>query len=152
KETAYMFADELVALHDACPDADITYLANLDERGLPKVRADAARIKDQMEAAGVRMELVGALDEYGANGDALGARIRDIAPSFALIAGVPHAIPPEYTNGIECFSITNGPRQVEPLRAIGHQHVMVEVDLHPKTLGVTQIVGSEFGAVLRSLV
>jgi len=152
KETAYMFADELVALHDACPDADITYLANLDERGLPKVRADAARIKNQMEAAGVRMELVGALDEYGANGDALGARIRDIAPSFALIAGVPHAIPPEYTNGIECFSITNGPRQVEPLRAIGHQHVMVEVDLHPKTLGVTQIVGSEFGAVLRSLV
>ena len=152
KETAYMFADELVALHDACPDADITYLANLDERGLPKVRADAARIKNQMEAAGVRMELVGALDEYGANGDALGAWIRDIAPSFALIAGVPHAIPPEYTNGIECFSITNGPRQVEPLRAIGHQHVMVEVDLHPKTLGVTQIIGSEFGAVLRSLV
>jgi len=152
KETAYMFADELVALHDTCPDANITYLANLDERGLPKVRADAARIKDQMEAAGVRMELVGALDEYGANGDALGTRIRDIAPSFALIAGVPHAIPPEYTNGIECFSITNGPRQVEPLRAIGHQHVMVEVDLHPKTLGVTQIVGSEFGAVLRSLV
>ncbi|MFA5415340.1 MAG: Ni-sirohydrochlorin a,c-diamide reductive cyclase catalytic subunit [Methanoregula sp.] len=152
KETAYMFADELVALHDACPDADITYLANLDERGLPKVRADAARIKNQMEAAGVRMELVGALDEYGANGDALGAWIRDIAPSFALIAGVPHAISPEYTNGIECFSITNGPRQVEPLRAIGHQHVMVEVDLHPKTLGVTQIIGSEFGAVLRSLV
>ncbi|GAB6285371.1 MAG: Ni-sirohydrochlorin a,c-diamide reductive cyclase catalytic subunit [Methanoregula sp.] len=152
KETAYMFADELVALHDTCPDADITYLANLDERGLPKVRADAARIKNQMEAAGVRMELVGALDEYGANGDVMGARIRDIAPSFALIAGVPHAIPPEYTNGIECFSITNGPRQVEPLRVIGHQHVMVEVDLHPKTLGVTQIVGSEFGAVLRSLV
>jgi len=152
KETAYMFADELVALHDSCPDADITYLANLDERGLPKVRADAARIKEQMEAAGVRMELVGALDEYGANGDALGTRIRDIAPSFALIAGVPHAIPPEYTNGIECFSITNGPRQVEPLRAMGHQHVMVEVALHPKTLGVTQIVGSEFGAVLRSLV
>ena len=74
------------------------------------------------------------------------------APAFALIAGVPHAIPPEYTDGIECFSVTNGPRQVEPLRAIGHRHVMVEVDLHPKTLGVTKIVESEFGAVLRSLV
>ena len=59
---------------------------------------------------------------------------------------------PEYTDGIECFSVTNGPRQVEPLRAIGHRHVMVEVDLHPKTLGVTKIVESEFGAVLRSLV
>jgi hypothetical protein len=28
---------------------------------------------------------------------------------------------------------------------------MVEVDLHPKTLGVRQIVESEFGAVLRSI-
>ena len=152
KETAYMFADELLALHDACPDADVTYIANLDERGLPKVRRDARRIFNEMAERGVKPEVVGALDEYGANGDALGRRIQEIAPAFALIAGVPHAIPPEYTDGIECFSVTNGPRQVEPLRAIGHRHVMVEVDLHPKTLGVTKIVPSEFGAVLRSLV
>ena len=38
KETAYMFADELIALHDVCPDADITYIANLEGRGLPKTR------------------------------------------------------------------------------------------------------------------
>ncbi|MHB8163058.1 MAG: Ni-sirohydrochlorin a,c-diamide reductive cyclase catalytic subunit [Methanoregula sp.] len=151
KETAYMFADELIALHDKCPDADITYIANLNQRGLPKVRVDAARILDEMKKRGVKVELLGALDEYGANGDALGKRIREFAPSFALIAGVPHAIPGEYTTGIECFSITNGPRQVEPLRDLGHQHVMVEIDLHPKTLGVRDIVESEFGAVLRSL-
>jgi putative methanogenesis marker 13 metalloprotein len=151
KETAYMFADELIALHDACPDADVTYIANLDQRGLPKVRADAKRILDEMISRGLNIELIGALDEYGANGDILGKRIREIAPSFALIAGVPHAIPMEYTTSIECFSITNGPRQVEPLRDLGHQHVMVEIDLHPKTLGVRDIVESEFGAVLRSL-
>jgi hypothetical protein len=29
--------------------------------------------------------------------------------------------------------------------------VIVEVDLHPKTLGVRHIVESEFGAVLRSI-
>ena len=39
-----MFADELIALHEVCPDADITYIANLEERGLPKVRRDAERI------------------------------------------------------------------------------------------------------------
>jgi putative methanogenesis marker 13 metalloprotein len=151
KETAYMFADELIALHDACPDADITYIANLDNGGLPKVRADAGRILTEMENRRVCPELIGSLDEYGANGDALGARIREIAPSFALIAGVPHAIPPEYTNGIECFAVTNGPRQVAPLKAIGHRHVLVEIDLHPRTLGVSEIVESEFGAVIRSL-
>jgi len=151
KETAYMFADELAALHDACPDADITYIANLAERGLPKVRRDAERILEGLRAQGLDPELIGALDEYGANGEALGLRIRELKPDFALIAGVPHAIPPEYLEGIECFSVTNGPRQVEPLKEQGHRHVMVEVDLHPKTLGVREIVRSEFGDILRSL-
>jgi putative methanogenesis marker 13 metalloprotein len=151
KETAYMFADELIALHDACPGAEITYIANLEPRGLPKVRQDAANVAEGLAAAGVPVELIGSLDEYGATGDRLGERIREIQPDFALIAGVPHAIPPEYTDGIEVFSITNGPRQVEPLKEIGHQHVVVEVDLHPKTLGVRSIVESEFGAVLRSM-
>ena len=151
KETAYMFADELIALHDACPGADITYIANLDQRGLPKTRLDAERIYNEMKQRGLSIEIIGALDEYGANGDLLGKRLQEIKAAFALIAGVPHAIPPEYTSRIECFSVTNGPRQVEPLKAIGHQHVIVEIDLHPKTLGVREIVGSEFGAVLRSI-
>lgn len=151
KETAYMFADELLALHDICPEAHISYIANLEQRGLPKVRVDAKRILDGMDKRGVIPECIGALDEYGANGDTIGKRIRNLNPDFALIAGVPHAIPPEYTRNIECFSITNGPRQVAPLRAIGHQHVIVEVDLHPKTLGVRSIVESEFGLVIRSM-
>ena len=151
KETAYMFADELTALHEVCPDAPITYIANLEERGLPKVRRDAARILAGMRDAGVDPVLLGALDEYGANGPAIGEKIREINPDYVLLVGVPHAVPPEYTEGIEVFSITNGPRQVEPLRWLGHQHVVVEVDLHPKTLGVREIVESEFGAVLRSM-
>jgi len=146
-----MFADELIGLHDACPDAAVTYIANLEDRGLPKVRADADRILAGMREKEVDPELLGALDEYGANGTAIGERLREIDPDFALIVGVPHAVPPEYTEGIEVFSITNGPRQVEPLREIGHRHVMVEIDLHPKTLGVRDIVESEFGAVLRSM-
>ena len=151
KETAYMFVDELIALHDRCPGADITYLVNLDQRGLPKTRNDARIILAELESRGISPRIVGALDEYGANGDALGKELQNLAPAFALIAGVPHAIPPEFTRGIECFSVTNGPRQVEPLREIGHQHVIVEVDLHPKTLGVRHIVESEFGAMLRSI-
>jgi putative methanogenesis marker 13 metalloprotein len=151
KETAYMFADELLALHDACPGARVSYIANLEPRGLPKVRRDAERILEGMRKGGVDPELIGALDEYGANGEGLGKRISALAPDFALIAGVPHAIPPEYTRGIECFSVTNGPRQVEPLKDLGHQHVVVEVDLHPQTLGVREIVESEFGSVLRSM-
>ncbi len=151
KETAYMFADELLALHDVCPDAPVTYLANLEERGLPKVREDARIIRAGLAQRGLSPEMLGALDEYGANGDAIGERVTAESPAFLLLAGVPHAVPPEYTRGIEVFSVTNGPRQVEPLRMLGHRHVVVEVDLHPKTLGVRHLVESEFGAVLRSL-
>jgi hypothetical protein len=151
KETAYMFADELLALHEVCPDADITYIANLEERGLPKVRGDASRIKAAFNEAGVPLELIGALDEYGATGDKIGEKIQEIKPDFALIAGVPHAIPPAFTQGTRCYSITNGPRQVAPLKKIGHHYVVVEIDLHPKTLGVRQVIESEFGAVLRSM-
>ncbi|MDD4127305.1 MAG: Ni-sirohydrochlorin a,c-diamide reductive cyclase catalytic subunit, partial [Methanomicrobium sp.] len=46
KETAYMFADCLIALKDTCPDADIKYIANLEDRGLPKVRNDAKNIRE----------------------------------------------------------------------------------------------------------
>jgi Ni-sirohydrochlorin a,c-diamide reductive cyclase subunit CfbD len=64
---------------------------------------------------------------------------------------VPHALPISALKGMEIFSITNGPRQVKPLRSLGHQHVTVELDLHPKTMGVINLVESEFGATLRSL-
>ena len=152
KETAYMFADELLALHDAVPDGDIVYVANLEERGLPKVRGDAAAILSQMRSRGVDPVLCGALDEYGENGAAIAAKISEVKPDFLLLAGVPHAVSPEAVAGITVFSVTNGPRQVAPLKEQGHAHVMVEIDLHPKTLGVHEIVESEFGAVLRSVV
>lgn len=152
KETAYMFADILLGLHDAAPDAHVIYSANLEMKGLPKVQRDAERISTELTNRGLSFTSQGALDEYGATGDLLGSWIQNIKPDFALIVGVPHAIPAHYLDGIECFSVTNGPRQVGPLKEQGHAHVMVEVDLHPRTLGVTSIVESEFGAVLRSLV
>ncbi|HIJ06248.1 MAG: Putative methanogenesis marker 13 metalloprotein [Methanomicrobiales archaeon 53_19] len=151
KETAYMFMDELCALHEAAPDADIIYYANLDDRGLPKVRGDAERIRTEAEERGLPLSIIGSLDEYGALGDELGRAIRERDPEYLFIVGVPHAVPAEYTEGITVFSITNGPRQVAPLRELGHRHVLVEIDLHPKTLGVRSIVESEFGAVLRSM-
>ena len=151
KETAYMFADELLALHDTVPDADITYVANLEGRGLPKVRGDAAAILAEMRERGVDPVLCGALDEYGENGSAIAEIIAEAHPDFVLLVGVPHAVIPEALQGITVFSVTNGPRQVSPLKEQGHAYVMVEIDLHPKTLGVHEIVESEFGAVLRSV-
>jgi hypothetical protein len=37
------------------------------------------------------------------------------------------------------------------MKEMGHDYVIVEIDLHPKTLGVNNIVESEFGATLREV-
>ncbi|HJJ36080.1 MAG TPA: Ni-sirohydrochlorin a,c-diamide reductive cyclase catalytic subunit [Methanocorpusculum sp.] len=151
KETAYMFADYLCAVHETCPDADITYVANLEQRGLPKVRGDAEAILRELEDRGIRPACIGALDEYGENGKRLDELIGREKPEFIVLAGVPHAVSPESIQGRIVISSTNGPRQAEPLKRQGHTHVIVELDLHPKTIGVHSIVESEFGAVLRSI-
>ncbi len=151
KETAYMFADYLCAVHECVPEANVTFVANLEARGLPKVRGDAAMILAELNERGLYPELIGALDEYGGNGSRIAERIAEVNPEFILLVGVPHAVSPAALAGITVFSVTNGPRQVLPLKEQGHAHVMVEVDLHPKTLGVHNIVESEFGAVLRSM-
>lgn len=155
KETAYMFADITTAVFEVAGNQVDTF-ANLDENvGLPKVRRDAANIARDLRERDVSFELIGGLDEYPIAGESV-ARMAEEGRvkgkyDFAVISGVPHAIPAPALKGLEVFSITNGPRQVKPLRDSGHQHVLVELDLHPKTMGVTSLVESEFGATLRAL-
>jgi putative methanogenesis marker 13 metalloprotein len=152
KETAYMFADITAAVSEVA-GGQVDTLANLDDRvGLPKVRRDASNIAGDLQRKGVDFRLIGGLDEYPVTGEAVSHLISKAGYDFAVISGVPHALPVSALQGMEIFSITNGPRQVRPLRDLGHQHVTVELDLHPKTMGVTSLVESEFGATLRALI
>lgn len=156
KETAYMFADITAAVSEAA-GAQVDTLVNLDDSvGLPKVRRDARNIARDLNERGLSFEITGGLDEYPIAGDAVSRLVEKESAEngrydFAVISGVPHAIPASMLQGLEVFSITNGPRQVKPLRDAGHQHVIVELDLHPKTMGVTSLVESEFGATIRAL-
>lgn len=151
KETAYMFADITAAVFEVA-GGQVETLANLDDRvGLPKVRRDAANIARDLQLRGVDFKLIGGLDEYPITGEAVSRLVKKGDYDFAVISGVPHALPASVLQGLEIFSITNGPRQVKPLRDLGHQHVTVELDLHPKTMGVTSLVESEFGATIRAL-
>ncbi len=156
KETAYMFADINAAVAQVAKarGTEITTLANLDQnKGLAKVRQDAKNILSGLLERDVAIDgIIGGLDEYPIAGEEVARWLEeDDDYDFAVISGVPHAIPIDVLARMEIFSITNGPRQVRPLRELGHQHVLVEIDLHPKTMGVSSIVESEFGATLRGL-
>jgi nitrogenase molybdenum-iron protein alpha/beta subunit len=98
-------------------------------------------------------ENIGGMDEYPVTGEKVSNIIAEKYSGFdfAVISGVPHAIPMDSMQEMEVISVTNGPRQVIPLREMGHEHVLVEIDLHPKTLGVSNIVESDFGATMREV-
>ncbi|MHC1631928.1 MAG: Ni-sirohydrochlorin a,c-diamide reductive cyclase catalytic subunit [Methanotrichaceae archaeon] len=156
KETAYMFADINAAVAEVAEahGAKITTLANLDaNKGLSKVRLDAKNILRDLSERNLEIDqIIGGLDEYSIAGESVAQYISDHGSyDFVVLSGVPHAIPADCLNDMEIFSITNGPRQVRPIRNLGHDHIVVEVDLHPKTIGVNRIVESEFGAILREL-
>ncbi|HUL61763.1 MAG TPA: Ni-sirohydrochlorin a,c-diamide reductive cyclase catalytic subunit [Methanocella sp.] len=158
KETAYMFADVHMAVDQAARKLGApapAVLANLDRTvGLPRIRRYAETITATFEGQGMKIDhLTGGLDEYPTAGDRAAAIIRERYAScdYAVISGLPHGVPADALKGMEIFSITNGPRTVEPLKRQGHHHVMVEIDLHPKTLGVNRVVPSEFGDTLRSM-
>ena len=67
---------------------------------------------------------------------------------LVVVAGVPHALPIEKLNA-KSIAITDGPRLVEPLKKLGYDWVVTELDAHAKTLGTDKIVSSDFGTVLR---
>jgi len=159
KETGYMFADINAAVNQAAnmlrSGSELINMANLDDTlGLGRVRAHASNIASDLQDMGITVhETIGGLDEYPVVGDKVNRLIKEKYNDFdfVVITGVPHAISMDNLQGMEIFSVTNGPRQVLPLKEMGHDHVIVEIDLHPKTLGVSHIVESEFGATLREI-
>jgi Ni-sirohydrochlorin a,c-diamide reductive cyclase subunit CfbD len=158
KETAYMFADVHLAVAEAAKKLGAPVpvtIANLTpDVGLLRIRRYAATITATFTENGMTVDhLTGGLDEYPMAGDKAAAVIRERYADYdyAVISGLPHGIPADALKGMEIFSITNGPRTVVPLKKQGHQHVLVEIDLHPKTLGMNRVVPSEFGDTLRSM-
>jgi len=156
KETAFMFADILRAVNKVAEPSQIINIANLDkEVGLKKIRGYSETILDELAADGIAIDhIIGGLDEYPVAGEKAAALIRDLYSSydFAVLLGIPHGVPLEkYGIKMEIFSVTNGPRTVEPLKWLGHDHAVLEIDLHPKTMGATGIIPSEFGDTLLKL-
>ncbi|BDC35703.1 Ni-sirohydrochlorin a,c-diamide reductive cyclase catalytic subunit [Candidatus Methanoliparum sp. LAM-1] len=153
KETTYIFADIMRAVNEVSHDIKPINIANLSSNlGLSKIRNDAKIIKRDLEKSGVKIDYItGGLDEYAITGKKAAEIVKKLNVDFLVIAGVPHAVPLKNMD-YEIFSITNGLRQVEPLKKIlKHQYVIVEVDLHPKTMGVRSIINSEFGNILRDM-
>jgi putative methanogenesis marker 13 metalloprotein len=153
KETSYLFSDILkIQFNKINPDNMPFIIANLDENtGLPRIRQHAANIKKELKNNGIEIDVItGGLDEYPVTGKKAVEALKDIEVDFLVVAGVPHALPIETLN-TETLAITDGPRLVKPLKELGYTYVVTELDAHAKTLGVCEIVGSDFGDAVKKV-
>ena len=153
KETSYLFSDILkIQFKKYFPNNKITILANLDEKvGLPRIRQHATNIKNELLENGIVIDTItGGLDEYPITGKLAVDILKDKKFDIVVVAGVPHALPIEEVDTIK-IAITDGPRLVEPLKKLGYNYVVTELDAHAKTLGTNHIVPSDFGDALKAL-
>jgi len=153
KETSYLFSDILKIPFDKFYTKNkVTLIANLDNSvGLPRIRQHAVNIKKELFDSGVTLDTItGGLDEYPLTGEVAAKVLKEEKFDIVVVAGVPHSLPIEDIDAVT-IAITDGPRLVEPLKNLGYNHVVTELDAHSKTLGTDRIVPSDFGDALRGL-
>jgi putative methanogenesis marker 13 metalloprotein len=151
KETAYLFADIInFDYAEINPENKPIIVANLDENiGLERIRGHAVNIKNELP-----MDIdciTGGLDEYPITANNAYEYLKDMNLDLVVVFGVPHAFPVENVDA-ESVAVTDGPRLVEPLRELGYDNVVAELDAHSKTLGTDKIVDSDFGLMIRSAI
>lgn len=155
KETSYLFADVMNIDFDAInKNNKPTIIANLDENiGLPRIRDHAKNIKKDLAKNNIAIDYItGGLDEYPITPRKAEEILKQNNYDLVIIAGVPHALKIEELNkNTETIAVTDGPRLVEPLRQLGYNHVVAELDAHSKTLGTEHIVDSDFGMMIRTV-
>lgn len=153
KETSYLFADILnIPFREYFPENDYTVIANLDENvGLPRIRGHASNIINELNESGTTVNhITGGLDEYPVTGITAEEILNEGNFDLVVVMGVPHAFPIEKVNSVT-VAVTDGPRLVEPLKSLGYDYVVTELDAHSKTLGTDKIVPSDLGDSLRGL-
>ncbi len=153
KETSYLFADLLkIPFKKVNNKNPPLIIANLDEEiGLPRIRGHAQNIMNELKNDNIIPDIItGGLDEYPLTGKKATQKLKDEPPDLVVVSGVPHALPIE-TITANSIAVTDGPRLVEPLKKLGYDYVVTELDAHAKTLGTDKIVPSDFGMILREM-
>ena len=153
KETSYLFSDLLkLPFKKFNPNNHPVLIGNLDDQvGLPRIRQHARNIKEELKKEGIILNnITGGLDEYPLTGEKAADILKKGSFDLVVVAGVPHALPIESVKGVS-IAVTDGPRLVEPLKKLGYDYVVTELDAHSKTLGTSKIVASDFGMTIREL-
>ncbi|MCS7139506.1 MAG: Ni-sirohydrochlorin a,c-diamide reductive cyclase catalytic subunit [Candidatus Nezhaarchaeota archaeon] len=154
KETAYLYSDIMLAIKEVLDytrvKANVTFIANLmQDRGLPKVRADASTILRELNERGIKINhFTGGLDEYALTNEAIQELVERIGGfDLSIILGVPQAIDVNHLG--KAIGVSSGNRTMSRLRSLGYFKVVNEEGAHVSVLGSRRIVKSELGEAIR---
>ncbi len=150
KETSYLFADIMtIDWAKYYPENVPVFISNTDENiGLPYIKHHAQTVNSTISKKSDY--ITGGLDEYPVTGIEAEKILNNLDSDLTVILGVPHAVDVTKIPG-KTVAVTDGPRLVEPLRQMGFDNVVTELDAHSKTLGAKSIVESEFAQTIRGL-
>lgn len=150
KETSYLFADIMTINWQEYNFKSPVYIANTDENiGLEYIKQHAKTVNETITKP--IDYTTGGLDEYPVTGEKAEEILGDLDSDVTIILGVPHAVNIENIPGTT-IAVTDGPRLVKPLKEMGYDYVVTELDAHSKTLGVDNIVESEFAQIIRGMI
>ena len=150
KETSYLFSDIMtIDWTKYYPENVPVFIANTDENiGLPYIRHHAVTVNKTIHKK--PDYITGGLDEYSVTGIKAEEILNTLNSDLTIVLGVPHAVDVTKVPG-ETIALTDGPRLVKPLRQMGFDNVVTELDAHSKTLGAKSVVESEFAQTIRGL-
>lgn len=150
KETSYLFGDIMTINWDEYNLPTPTYIANTDEEvGLEYIKEHAQIVNNTITKK--PDYITGGLDEYPITGLKAEDKLKELNSDLTIVLGVPHAVNPKEIPGVT-IAVTDGPRLVKPLKEMGYDYVVTELDAHSKTLGVHEIVDSEFAQTLKAII
>ncbi|MHC1635538.1 MAG: Ni-sirohydrochlorin a,c-diamide reductive cyclase catalytic subunit, partial [Candidatus Methanospirareceae archaeon] len=153
KELGYIFSDILAEINLVARryGAEVVNIANLDASlGLPRIKKYSRNIINELSEKGVKIDyIVGGIDDYTFSGEKAAMIMeKEVDAEVAIVIGNAHAVEIKREEMMK-VAITNGPREVIPLKRMGFDRVVVELDAHSKVVGTNYIVPSDFGDAIR---
>jgi putative methanogenesis marker 13 metalloprotein len=151
KELIYRFADIYVVLDEVrkTVGGKTRFIGNIDrEIGLPRIRRYADDVLNELESKGIKVDIVGGLDEYAVIGQRMKEKVEAEPTDLLIVVGIAHSYPNIPKDAI---LITDQPRQLANYLKSGYANSVGEIASHSMVMSARNIIALETSDTIREM-
>jgi putative methanogenesis marker 13 metalloprotein len=151
KELIYRFADIYVVLDEVrkTVGGKTRFIGNIDrEIGLPRIRRYADDVLNELESKGIKVDIVGGLDEYAVIGQRMKEKVEAEPTDLLIVVGIAHSYPDIPKDAI---LITDQPRQLANYLKSGYANSVGEIASHSMVMSARNIIALETSDTIREM-